>query len=82
VNPVRPTLLPIAPAPAQRPDAARQAFFKAALGQALAPATQLAAQSVAAEPAPAPVRVQRMPDLGAEAPAKILRPGSLLDIRV
>jgi hypothetical protein len=84
VNPVRPPILPVGSSPSQvqRPDAARQAaqraFFQAALGQAPAAAVAVATATtmpVAAAP-------QRRPDPGADAPAKILRPGSLLDIRV
>ena len=64
--------------------AAQRAFFDAALGRAGAPAPA-AAPVAAAAPSPTPVRphpVQRMPDPAAEAPARPLRPGSLLDIRV
>ena len=64
--------------------AAQKAFFQAALGQA-APAAvaQAAPQTTFSNPAaPAPASVQRIPDPGAEKPQKILRPGSLLDIRV
>ena len=66
--------------------AAQKAFFAAALGQAAAPgAAQAAAAPRAAFFAPAPAAVPRpeiRPDPTAEAPAKLLRPGSLLDIRV
>lgn len=84
MNPVRPPILPVGASPAQvqRPDAARQAaqraFFQAALGQA----PVAVAQTAASEPAPPPLRPQRTLDPAAEPPAKILRPGSLLDIRV
>lgn len=67
--------------------AAQRAFFAAALGQAhvgpaqspaaAAPQPQVQAQAQA-RPAPA----ARMPDSTAEPPQRILRPGSLLDIRV
>ena len=90
---IRPNPLPAAaPQPAaqgQSLDSARQAaqraFFAAALGQAPAPATPLqAATKAAAQPVaetrPAPV--PRMPDPAAEPPTRVLRPGSLLDIRV
>jgi hypothetical protein len=60
--------------------AAQRAFFQAAMGQPAA---------VAAPPAPAAPRaavhaqpVNRIPDPNAEPPQRILRPGSLLDIRV
>ena len=84
---IRPDAFPTTPA---RPaaDAARlaaqRAFFDAALGRAGAPA---AAQATAAPAAQSAVTVraqpvQRLPDPAAEPPAKPLRPGSLLDIRV
>jgi hypothetical protein len=84
VNPVRPPVLPVGSSPSQvqRPDAARQAaqraFFQAALGHAPAAAAPVSA----AQTAPVAAAPQRRPDPRAEAPAKILRPGSLLDIRV
>ena len=59
-------------------NAAQRAFFQAALS-GTAPAT------AAAEPAPTPraAPVQRvMTETPKEAPTRILRPGSLLDIRV
>jgi hypothetical protein len=83
VNPVRPSNLPpAAAAPVQRPAeaaraAAQKAFFEAALGKASAPAP--AAQ---AAPAAALQPVQRTPDPAAPEPQKVLRPGSLLDIRI
>ena len=85
--PIRPDAFPTPPA---RPaaDAARlaaqRAFFDAALGRAGAPA-QASAPVAAAVPTPVPVRAQpvhRLSEAGAEAPARPLRPGSLLDIRV
>jgi hypothetical protein len=62
--------------------AAAQAPLQTAPPQAAAP--QAAALSAArAAPVPAPVqRAQILPDPSAPAPAKVLRPGSLLDIRV
>jgi hypothetical protein len=60
--------------------AAQKAFFQAALGQA---APMASAQTAASNPATmASAPVQRIPDPGAEKPQKILRPGSLLDIRI
>jgi hypothetical protein len=69
------------PQQTQRPDAARgaaqRAFFQAAMG---------AAQAAPAQPAQAANQAQytqRVPtSLPAEPPTKILRPGSLLDIKV
>lgn len=85
VFPVQPSAIPVAGAEAAR-QAAQKAFFDAAMGRAAAPA---AAQAVAAPrtpmfaPTPAPIqRAEIRPDPSAEAPAKLLRPGSLLDIRV
>jgi hypothetical protein len=94
VTPIRPNLFPAPPATASvagaGADAARlaaqKAFFAAALGQPAAPATAQPAAATRASffaPAPAPApRPEIRPDLSAEAPAKLLRPGSLLDIRV
>lgn len=84
MTPIRPNSYPIQPAANPAADAARQAaqkaFFAAAMGRTTAPA---APQSTALAPAPAPVqRAEIRPDPAAEAPAKMLRPGSLLDIRV
>jgi len=87
LSPIRPDAFPT---PLARPadDAARlaaqRAFFDAALGRAGAPAPA-SAPVAATAPSPVPMRaqpVQRMPDPDAEAPARPLRPGSLLDIRV
>jgi hypothetical protein len=94
--PIRPNFQPQAPTP-QRPtnadagrSAAQRAFFEAALGKA-APQTvqtQTLAQAApvqrAASPAAAQAAyVQKIPTaLPAEAPTRILRPGSLLDIKV
>jgi hypothetical protein len=88
VNPIRPQIVPpgAAGSQVQRPAdparaAAQRAFFEAALGRApVAVATQVAAQAEA--PASAPVTAQRRPDPAAPQPEKILRPGSLLDIRI
>jgi hypothetical protein len=95
VTPIRPSAFPVQPpanavagvgADAARA-AAQKAFFDAAMGRAAAPAAAAAAQAVAPTRAtvfaPAPVqRAEIRPDPSAEAPAKVLRPGSLLDIRV
>jgi hypothetical protein len=90
VDPIRPNIFPAPSNANPGADAARlaaqKAFFAAAMGQAPAPA---AAQAPAASraaffaPAPAPIRRPEIrPDPSAEAPTKLLRPGSLLDIRV
>ena len=85
MNPIRPSGIPAAPAasPVQRPDAARleaqKAFFELAFGRAPAPA---AVQTAPADSGAGAARPQRTPQASAEPPAKILRPGSLLDIRV
>jgi hypothetical protein len=60
---------------------AQKLFFDAALRDKAQ--VQKAAQM--SEPATAPVRIEPIKDMGAadaERPARILRPGSLLDIRV
>jgi hypothetical protein len=87
VTAVRPPIFPPqrqAPAAPQRADAAKlaaqKAFFEAALGRpAAAAAVQPATPTAVSTPAAAP---QRRPEPGAEMPQKILRPGSLLDIKV
>jgi hypothetical protein len=93
VNPIRPNSPPIQPAQPQRTDAARaaaqRAFFDAARGGAPTPTafqtTERPAATVrmaAAQPAPAPIRPRQPTATPTEAPTRILRPGSLLDIRV
>ena len=79
---IRPNVFPQqAPLGGQRDDAkaaAARAFFAAAMGQ-----TQAAAASPAPVETPASAPVQRMPEAApTEAPQRILRPGSILDIRV
>jgi hypothetical protein len=80
VNPIRPPLLPASTAAQQGSDAAKlaaaKAFFAAAMGQPSAPAVT---PEPSAPRTTAPVRSQAA---SSEAPQKILRPGSLLDIRV
>ncbi|MES2341105.1 MAG: hypothetical protein V4597_05465 [Pseudomonadota bacterium] len=79
--PIRPGF-PQTAQPIQRPEAPRnagqRAFFQAALGQQEAPTSAAAAQpTTRAEP------LGRIPtNLPAEPPERILRPGSLLDIKV
>lgn len=90
-TPVRPPIVPpTQAAQPQRADparlAAQKAFFDVALGKAAAPMAPAASMAPAAAaptaPTAPPKPVQRTPDLTAEPPTKILRPGSLLDIRV
>jgi hypothetical protein len=80
VNPIRPPVLPPSNAAPQGSDAAKlaaaKAFFAAAMGQPTTPA--LTPEPIAPQTT-APVRAQAV---SSEAPQKILRPGSLLDIRV
>ncbi|HEY8615282.1 hypothetical protein [Phenylobacterium sp.] len=85
VNPIRPVgLAPTAPAaPAPKPDAARsagqRAFFEMIAGKSPAAA---AAPSASAETSAATPRPERLAAAAGEPPTKILRPGSLLDIRI
>jgi hypothetical protein len=98
VDPIRsnPFPTPVAAPQGSGADAARlaaqKAFFAAALGQSATaaapqatPAPQAAQAARAAffapSPPPAP-RPEIRPDPTAEPPTRILRPGSLLDIRV
>jgi len=92
VTPIRPNAFP-PPTPASAGadiarQAAQRAFFAAAAGRGAAPAGAQATTATHAPtftPAATPVFVQRAelrPDASAEPPAKLLRPGSLLDIRV
>jgi hypothetical protein len=86
VSTIRPTGFPPvqqSPTPA-RSEAARleaqRAFFQMATGQAQAAAPARPSLAAAAPANPPPV--SRIPSNDAEPPARILRPGSLLDIRV
>jgi hypothetical protein len=84
---IRPTLSPPAPAVAPKPAnagrlAAQKAFFQIAAGdpaQAAAPPAQASATAAVTRAAPP---ATRSAEPAAEAPTKLLRPGSLLDIRV
>ena len=78
---IRPTSWQPAPAPTTSParTAAQRAFFDAALGRAGAPAAPVPAL---APVAPTPQRTVQATSLPEEAPKKVLRPGSLIDIRV
>ncbi|MDP1616183.1 hypothetical protein [Phenylobacterium sp.] len=93
IRPPFPNALPAAPqgVTPQPRSAAQKAFFEAALGraaptQAPAPAqvpTKAAAPSASIQPHATAVReVPLQVRAGDEPPQKILRPGSLLDIRV
>ena len=78
MTPVRPSQLP----PGQIPQndarlSAQRAFFEAVRGKATA-----AASPAAISPAATAARAEVRPDPAAAAPQKILRPGSMLDIRV
>lgn len=77
---IRPTSLPATPAPATSParTAAQRAFFDAAMGRAGSAAPAAEPVKAAAPVAQRTVQAQ-IPE---EPPKKILRPGSLLDIRV
>jgi len=82
VTTIRPNVFPQqAPLGGQRDDAkaaAARAFFAAAMGQAQATAAPAAPAEAQASAPP-----QRMPaTTPAEAPQRVLRPGSILDIRV
>lgn len=80
VNPIRPSVAPYAPQAAQPQDAAKlaaaRAFFAAALGQVSNPSS--IGQATAAAVTAAATGITPPP----ESPAKIPRPGSLIDIRV
>ena len=83
MTPIRAANLSAPPAPATAVDAARlaaqRAFFEVALGKPAA----ASASAAAAEAAPTPIRTADLrPGPAAEPPARILRPGSLLDIRI
>ena len=82
---IRPPIFPT-PQPQAQPTApvrssAQQAFFAAAMGR---PAAQAQVQpQVHAQPQAQAAPAQRMPaSLPADPPQKLLRPGSILDIRV
>lgn len=88
MNPVRPNIWANVPPPGQggsaggAKTAAQRAFFDQALGKATG-AAQAQPQTAVAQSQVQPQPVQRMPtDQPGEQPTKILRPGSLLDIRV
>ncbi|MGZ6015519.1 MAG: hypothetical protein ACXWKO_11600 [Phenylobacterium sp.] len=94
MTPIRPNAFPTPAAQPSPADAARaaaqRAFFDAAMGRSAAPASTAAPTATAAAtptaaftPSAAPVqRAEIRPAADAEPPTRLLRPGSLLDIRV
>jgi hypothetical protein len=92
VTPIRPNAFPTPPAPTSvagaaadaAKAAAQRAFFAAAMGRATGPAAAAAPQAAVFTPQATPVqRTELRPTAIADEPsAKLLRPGSLLDIRV
>jgi hypothetical protein len=85
VTTIRPNIHPQTHTRPQNQDSAKlaqqRAFFNAAMGQAQTPA-QAAAAPVAPTASGAPAPTQRTASIPAEQPQKVLRPGSLIDIRV
>jgi hypothetical protein len=84
IPPLAPPAAPITPARPRSPHAvaAQRAFFSAALGKA---ALQAPAQAVAeaADPrTPAPAAPTPQFDANAPPPSRLMRPGSLIDIKV
>lgn len=82
MTPIRPGQPPASPASTTGADAARlaaqRAFFQQAMGRPAAAAIPAPIQAAAT-----PVRsVELRPAANGEPPTKVLRPGSLLDIRV
>lgn len=84
MTPIRPSHLPQTSQRPQSQDstklAAQRAFFNAALGQA--PATAATPATASSSGPAAPAQVTRAAAPPADSAQKILRPGSLLDIRV
>lgn len=87
-SPVRPPILPpTSPSAAHGPSdparlAAQRAFFDLALGKPAATPTAAPAPSPTAQASAAPATVAAPSTATPDTPQKILRPGSLLDIRV
>ncbi len=81
---IRPNLFPQTPQRSPNEDsaklAAQRAFFNAAMGETQAAAAPRA--TAAAPPVVQAPQVNRIDAAQSEAPQKILRPGSLLDIRI
>jgi hypothetical protein len=87
VSTIRPPIFPTTQQPVQAQPSARgaaqRAFFAAATGAPAVAAQPRAAAQSQAQPQATAKPVHRMPtSLPAEPPEKILRPGSILDIRV
>jgi hypothetical protein len=89
VTAVRPPVWPTVPQPAaagagDARQSARGAFFEQALGRAASPQAQVQAPAVRAGTTPQPhaERVRTTFTAPQDPPQKILRPGSLLDIKV
>lgn len=78
---IRPTHWQPAPAAPTSPgrSAAQKAFFAAAMGRAGALAAPVPAAAPVTPPVQRPLQASALPE---EAPKKVLRPGSLVDIRV
>ncbi|CAN7165664.1 hypothetical protein LJR164_000237 [Phenylobacterium sp. LjRoot164] len=78
--PIFPTPQPQAQPTAPTRNSAQQAFFAAAMGR---PTAAQAQPQVQGQPQAPAAPAQRMPaSLPADPPQRILRPGSILDIRV
>jgi hypothetical protein len=80
IRPGLPLPTPLPGGEAGRARQAQSAFFRAALDQA-APAARTQPTIAAPTPAPRPVQASQAPETAPE-PTRILRPGSLLDIRI
>lgn len=82
---IRPNLYPQTPARPQTPDsgklAAQRAFFDT-LSQARGQAQAASSTTTTAQPTTPAATQRTAPAASGEAPSKILRPGSLFDIRV
>jgi len=89
VTPIRPNAILAQPpaSAAAGPEAARaaaqRAFFDAAMGRSAAPQAPAAPRPAAVAPGSVPIqRAEIRPQPSSEVPQRILRPGSLLDIKV
>jgi len=86
VTAIRPPSWPAVQTPTQGTGGARtaaqRAFFDAALGKAAPAVAPASVVQTRPEPAPEVIRVRTVRVENTEQPTRILRPGSLLDIRV